>query len=48
MKCLLLAALIASCACLIKEENFVDVVVEVKHFFYSGCVFVLQDEECGK
>lgn len=48
MKYLLLASLIASCAGFNKEQNFVDIVVAVKQFFYSGCVYILHDDDLGK
>jgi hypothetical protein len=48
MAYLLLLFLIASCTGFKNEENFVDIVVALKHFFYSGCVYALHDEELGK
>jgi hypothetical protein len=48
MKGLLLIFLIASCAGFNQEQNFVDIVVAVKHYFRSGCVYFLYDEEHGE
>jgi hypothetical protein len=48
MKDLLLIFLIGSCAGFNKEQNFVDIVVAVKHYFRSGCVYILHEEEHGE
>jgi hypothetical protein len=48
MKGLLLIFLIASCVGFNKEQNFLDIVVAVKHYFRSGCIYFLYDEEHGE
>lgn len=48
MKNLLLMSIIAVCACFHNEHDLVNIVNDVKNFFYSGCIFFLRDEERGK
>jgi hypothetical protein len=48
MKNLLLAILIVSCAGFKMEQNFVDIIAAAKHYFRSGCLYILHDEKHGK
>lgn len=48
MKNLLLMSIIAACTCFHNEHDLVDIVNDVKNFFYSGCIFFLRDEGRGK
>jgi hypothetical protein len=48
MKKLLLTILVAYCAGFNNEQQLVDVIVAVKHYFSSGCVYILHDAEHGE